>query len=121
MCGSQVRVRPRIKPKTGTTYWVCFARGRQRSLDAKRRQGARNRLRTRYGLSPEEYDELLARHGDRCAICGVERGSRRLAVDHCHRTLRVRGLLCSNCNRGIGFFGDSPERLMAAARYLTTA
>jgi len=61
---------------------------------------------------------MVAAHGDSCAICGRSNSDRRLAVDHCHRTLRVRGLLCTACNRGLGFFGDDPERLAAAIRYL---
>jgi hypothetical protein len=50
-----------------------------------------------------------------CAICGA---TEHLVVDHCHAVAEVRGPLCRNCNAGLGFFGDEPERLRAAAAYL---
>lgn len=72
-----------------------------------------------YGITPEDYDEMHAAQGGVCAIClGDCPTGRRLAVDHCHETGSVRGLLCLKCNTGIGKFGDSPELLLAAADYL---
>lgn len=81
----------------------------------------RERTLREYGITPEQYDTMLAEQGGGCAICGVEfahRGGARLAVDHCHETGAVRGLLCSNCNQGLGKFGDDPERLDRAGMYL---
>lgn len=79
-------------------------------------------LLKRYGLTPESYIDLLTAQGGRCAICqrtdpGCSRHAR-LAVDHCHTTGKVRGLLCNGCNRGIGFLMDNPTILRAAADYL---
>jgi hypothetical protein len=65
--------------------------------------------------------ELRAAQESRCAICGVHEAyapRKRLAVDHDHRTGAIRGLLCGNCNVGLGQFKDSPELLAAASRYL---
>lgn len=79
------------------------------------------RLR-QYGISAEDYRKILAAQGGSCAICGrIDSGNAndtRLHVDHCHATGKVRGLLCTNCNHGIGKFADSPERLNRAAAYL---
>lgn len=80
----------------------------------------------RYGLTPETYDQMLMDQSDACAICLQPERSidartgepRRLAVDHCHTTGRVRGLLCGHCNRAIGQFADDHERLSRAAAYL---
>jgi hypothetical protein len=80
-------------------------------------------LKSRYDISVSEYDRLLALQGGKCAICGRPPGRVRLAVDHDHKSGAVRGLLCGrapkrNCNQGLGYFSDSPERLRAAADYL---
>lgn len=62
-------------------------------------------LRSRYGISSEEYDRLLQEQGGACAICaGSCPTGRRLAVDHDHETGRVRGLLCATCNQRLAWF-----------------
>lgn len=53
-----------------------------------------------------------------CEICGVTEATVTLCVDHNHETGMLRGLLCNNCNAGIGLLGDSADRLEAAAKYL---
>jgi hypothetical protein len=68
-----------------------------------------------YGISDEQYQQMLKEQEGGCAICG---GNRRLAVDHCHNTGKVRGLLCMYCNTGIGHLRDSFELLIKAASYL---
>jgi hypothetical protein len=76
-----------------------------------------------YGLTKAELAVLLAQH-ERCAICGTDDWGRKgPQVDHCHKTGRVRGVLCGNCNPGLGRFRDDPALLRAAADYLerTTA
>lgn len=74
----------------------------------------------RYGLTLAEYYELLAKQDGRCAICQrrAEELPQRLAVDHDWQTGRVRGLLCVNCNSGIGQLADDPQRVARALRYL---
>lgn len=81
---------------------------RAKSLEAFRRQ--------KYGLEPLAYQAMLDAH-DGCAVCGGAT-ARGLFVDHCHDTGRVRGLLCQNCNTGLGMFGDNRELLLAAIEYL---
>jgi hypothetical protein len=83
-----------------------------------------NQLKRRFGLSQAEYDDMSEAQGHSCAICRrPERDSvngvvKRMAVDHEHVTGRIRGLLCSSCNRGIGLFDDDPETIRSAARYI---
>lgn len=72
--------------------------------DQKKAQGWRKHLRS-YGLTPENYDELLATQDNRCAICRRENPhpQRRMATDHCHATGMVRGVLCTKCNAMLGW------------------
>lgn len=86
-------------------------------------------LRSQYGITIEEYEIMLASQKGLCAICNQPEtqrnswgtGVKLLAVDHKHGTKRVRGLLCQSCNMGLGKFGDSPDILKAAAKYLIRA
>jgi hypothetical protein len=73
-----------------------------------------------YNLSIEEYVLLLAKQEGKCAICKCteSRDGTRFAVDHCHDTGKVRGLLCRPCNSAIGFLKDDYHNALAAARYL---
>jgi hypothetical protein len=75
-----------------------------------------HRLRSKYGLTLEDYDEMVARQGGRCLIC--QQVPEKLVVDHHHGTGRVRGLLCFRCNSALGFLLDSPNSALEAARYL---
>ena len=76
----------------------------------------------KYGISIQEYDELLASQNGCCKICGTDtpNGQGRFVIDHNHATGEVRGLLCSTCNTGLGNFFDNPEFLKKAATYLET-
>lgn len=86
---------------------------------------ARNhRLRREFGITATEWDQLLAAQGGGCAICRSPFGDstgKPLAVDHCHETGAVRGLLCFACNFGVGLYKNDPERLRSAADYLDRA
>src|SRR5882672_6633830 len=75
-------------------------------------------LRATYGITLEQYNQILADQGGVCAICGGPPKKRDLEVDHDHATGRVRGLLCHGCNVGIGFLCDSADLALRAAAYL---
>jgi hypothetical protein len=76
-------------------------------------------LKKTYGLTVADYEQMLVAQGGGCAICGeVASDGQSLHVDHCHDTGRVRGLLCFNCNAGLGMFDHDGARLGAAAAYL---
>ena len=108
---------------------------REREKAQARRRSALNpqakkngRLKQEFGITLEQYNELLAKQGGKCAICGAtvtgvrEKGKREhsLYVDHDHKTGSVRGILCSHCNFGLGNFRDSPALLLRAAEYLNS-
>ena len=85
-------------------------------------------LRRNFGMTVAEYDAMHDLQGGVCAVCGepetigqtTSKGvtTRWLAVDHCHESGQIRGLLCGACNTGIGKLKDSPALLMAAVAYL---
>ena len=85
---------------------------------AREREKTRLRnLRRKYGLADGQYQKLLAAQRGACAACG-DAPKRRLAIDHCHNTGSVRGLLCHRCNLTLGFVRDSERLLLSLAAYL---
>lgn len=84
-------------------------------------------LLSKYGLTLEGYDLLYEQQSGVCALCGQPETARdgrsgqvrRLAVDHCHETGRIRGLLCYRCNHLIGCLGDNPASIEHVLEYMT--
>lgn len=70
-----------------------------------------------YKLSSEQYENLKAEQDNRCILCGAD-PTEGLHIDHDHDTKQVRGLLCRQCNLGLGMFKDNPELLRLAAAYV---
>lgn len=87
---------------------------RKRNPEIRQREKRRARLR-KYGLTTAQFDFMVAKQGGKCKIC---KKARKLVVDHCHDTGKVRGLLCSPCNLGLGSFKDDPDALREAASYI---
>ena len=83
-------------------------------------------LKKSFGITLKQYKEMEESQKGVCAICGnpevvIDNRTnkpRNLAVDHCHMTKKVRGLLCMGCNQGIGNFRENPKFLIAAASYV---
>jgi hypothetical protein len=95
-------------------------RWRQANPDKVRLRRRIDRLKNKYGLSLQEYEDMLRSQGSQCKICGKNQSELdvTMAVDHCHKTNRIRGLLCDNCNKGLGHFRDDPAILEKAINYL---
>lgn len=101
----------REKAKAETKAWQ----------EANPRKRKDQRLRSTFGIAIEDFEERLAIQNGQCAICGhTDRSDPKFfpVVDHCHKTGRVRGLLCVNCNHGLGKFKDDAGRLLSAVSYL---
>ena len=80
---------------------------------------ARNTRRRAYGLEWEDFEKMWSKQGQKCAICKIEFSSTKDAcVDHNHTSGKIRGLLCNNCNNGLGRFLDNTENLKEAIKYL---
>lgn len=95
---------------------------RKRYADPEYKRKMRDRVfRKKYGISADEYDAMLVRQHGRCAICGTHKPGGPhdcFVVDHDHETGAVRGLLCMDCNLGIGCLKDNIRIVVAAAQYL---
>ncbi len=78
------------------------------------------KLSGKYGITLDDYNEMFIKQDGKCAVCGNHQSEIKtaLAVDHCHSTGKVRGLLCGNCNRGIGMLKNDIENLRCAILYL---
>lgn len=95
----------------------------QKSPTFKIRSIKSGRVRTlkHFGLTLADYDRMFDAQKGCCKICDKHQSqlNKRLAVDHCHQTGKIRGLLCNSCNRALGLFGDNKDNLKAALDYLS--
>ncbi len=96
------------------------------NIEKRRKNSRKIMLKSKYGLTLEQYENMLNSQGGVCAICSKPETSHSnkkgpvdsLRVDHCHKTGKVRGLLCSECNFGISKFDDSLGLMCLALAYL---
>jgi hypothetical protein len=102
-----------------------FNRYHSLSKEQRRVQNKKGNVR-KFGISYEEYHAMLERQDNKCSICNKEETetnvvynhTKYLAIDHCHETGKIRGLLCSKCNKGIGMFKEDISILKSAISYL---
>jgi len=116
--------------KKNPDYWKKWAarnavklreaakRWRDKNPDAKPANKRSSTLKFKYGITEADYQAMLQGQDGKCAICGQPPIKRQLCVDHNHQTNAIRGLLCRNCNMGIGYLQDNSALLRAAAQYL---
>jgi hypothetical protein len=110
------------KWKNPETYQRGLEYNRQYSKKPENKIRARNNsLIWRYGITQQDYENMIVEQNSKCAICGTDnpRSKDNLwHIDHCHKTKKVRGLLCQNCNTGLGKFKDDLIILQKAVEYL---
>ena len=115
---------PKSKEKNKSYYEnnkeTIIARAKNRYWANPHAKKVRDRVK-KYGLTTEEVEAMM--ETTHCQICGVEltqdTTNTGMAIDHCHDTGKVRGVLCNRCNRGLGFFADNIENLHKAINYLS--
>ena len=83
-----------------------------------KRTGRNNKLVKNFGITIEQYEQMLADQNGECAICGGTDKKKSLAVDHDHETGKIRGLLCGRCNPSVGFLLNSVERAQKIIEYI---
>lgn len=118
-CGSEIAA----EKNSRATFCSRDCKDKERVASGRAREDVRRYYFNKtYGLTLAEIDELLDQQGRRCAICRTDEWGGRhggYVVDHCHKTGQVRGLLCSECNTGLGKLKDDPDLLRRAIEYLT--
>jgi hypothetical protein len=106
---------------------VYYAKNREKKLsyqaeydkqnrDAVSKTNKNKKLKNRYGITLQEYESMMLSQMNRCKICNDD--SKKLYVDHCHSSGRVRALLCHNCNAGIGHFRERKDIFENAIKYI---
>lgn len=95
-------------------------RGRKQAA-AKPEQARARKLKSKFNITVEQWEEIFDSQGRVCAICKSATPKKALNwhTDHCHSSGKVRGILCHGCNTGLGMFEDRPESLVSAANYLS--
>jgi len=97
---------------------------KEKNKDRCAEYNRKSNLKINYGISLEEYNNILNKQNGGCALCGMTQeeslkiDGRHLCVDHCHNTGINRGILCSNCNRGLGLLKDNVDIFKNAIEYL---
>jgi hypothetical protein len=143
---AKARLKRAMNPEAARAYHRAYYAANKQRVLALITEGARRRkvrdpaayarmrrgveLKATYGITLADYDRMLAEQGGACRICGStdpqapvgkKNGVSYFNVDHCHETGAVRGLLCFQCNVGLGKFKDDPDLLLRAAQYLCDA
>lgn len=105
--------------------WKGYYKKQREDPERLKLQSARARkchLKRKWGMTPEEYENVLVSQGGVCAICGngsIRDGHHTFHIDHDHETGRIRGLLCYSCNCAIGHFHDDQSLMKLAIEYLS--
>ncbi len=105
------------RQKEASKKWISNPENKKKHASRVRRK----RLEVTYGITEKDYFDLIHLQDDKCAICKNPISSdftKTTHVDHNHETNKVRGILCHNCNRGLGFFKDDISLLNNAINYL---
>lgn len=133
LCGEMKKFEDFNKDKTnvkgkGFSYYCkkcATEKARQWTADNKtnpnyRRKKKNNYVKHRFGITVEQYEEMLKEQNYKCGICRIDlpKHGYFTHLDHCHSSGKIRKFLCSNCNRGLGHFMENKEFLMAAIEYI---
>jgi len=104
--------------KVRTARWLAKDGSMEKLALAKRRSN----FIAKYRLSISDYDNMLSAQNGVCRICfRVNGNGKRLAVDHDHENMRIRGLLCGKCNLALGLMGEDPNRMLRLVKYIRAA
>ena len=114
------------------SYWKDSERAKEKTRNYRKNlretdphklflSNRKTNLKQTYGISLEEYDKMLQEQSSKCDVCGKEHEEvpkKRLGVDHCHTTGKVRGLLCANCNTALGLLKENVQNIDKLKDYI---
>jgi hypothetical protein len=108
------------RPNNSEHFWTypnktAKTRYRSQCIECHKKANGLSHIKRLYGITENDLDKMKKQQNLCCAICGK---GKKLYVDHCHNTGRIRGLLCDTCNRGIGFLQEDKDILLGALKYL---
>ena len=106
---------PRYKDSCHSWCLDCWSKFYKEHNRKNPGRSTKNMRIRKFGITPEKIKELLENQNNRCAICGMENPN---CLDHDHKTMKARGMLCNGCNAGIGFMRESISVLRNAIQYL---
>lgn len=99
-----------------------YKKWKEKNRESYLKSTASSALKQKYGIGLDDYEKLFKQQKGCCKICKTtkpgRKGVKRFAVDHCHKTQEIRGLLCMQCNTAIGLLNEDPDLFDAAKQYL---
>lgn len=111
--------------KCKSDYNSKFYTGNKKHIEKSKEYNKRNKRQVRnldllrdFGITIEEYELMLLNQNYKCKICDKPETKRAMSVDHCHKTGKIRGLLCMKCNCAIGFLYEDPVIIKNCLKYL---
>ena len=111
---------PSCRPCKQATQTEYQRRRRAADPEGEARKQRNATLKNQYGITLDEYNEMFRQQGEKCVICGTKEcaSGKTFSVDHDHKTGKVRGILCMDCNVSLGKLKDDPDLFRKAAEYL---
>lgn len=115
-----VNERQKFRRKTDPEYRKKINERSKKYYSKRKESNYKTSLKRNYNMTPEQYDLLFKQQNGCCKICGVNQKllKKRLFVDHCHKTGKVRGLLCQMCNHALGLLKDNKQNIENMLKYL---
>lgn len=114
----KIRNKRRKSYKKNRMSWVRYHRFWRKTNYKRWMEIATESCRkSRYGLTKENFEDMIKKQNNKCAICNLV-FIITPRIDHCHKSNKIRGLLCNTCNSGIGLLKDNPKILRKAAQYI---
>jgi hypothetical protein len=118
MSSSKYRKENPEKVAESKKNWYAEIKKDNKRYTEMRRKMEDSRLRRKFGISISDYEERCVAQDGKCLLCGKER---KLVIDHCHKTGKIRGLLCRACNGFLGMLGDDGQAIIKLQTYLNGA